>query len=182
MQERGLGPRDRLFSMPAKLPRGRRVQVVLTPEVVAAAGDFTAPNGRSYGHGTVNGYTTGKCRCQLCKQAAADYRYSKLERPPRIVPIPRRTAEWPDGLPIGRTFFRESVWLPAHQAAGVEPLRFHDLRASNISWLLAMGVDLPTVMEHAGHAEFTTTRRYAKALSDADEKVLDALSQIRRRR
>jgi integrase len=182
--ERGLGREDRLFSMPAVLPCSRRVQVILTPDLLAELGTFVAPNGRTYQHGTINGAQTGKCKCQGCKQASSDYRYTRLypEGPLPIDPAPKRTAAWPEGLPIGRTFFRESVWLPAIAEAEVPQRTFHDLRATHISWLLSQSVDLPTVMERVGHREFETTRRYTATLSDADDKVLNAMAGLRRAR
>lgn len=95
--------------------------------------------------------------------------------------LPRRTAEWPEGLPIGRSYFRQSIWLPAHDAAGVDPRRFHDLKGSHISWLLAGGADLLTVMERADHNDLATTKLYVEAMKDKDRRALDALEQTRRR-
>lgn len=94
---------------------------------------------------------------------------------------PLRTEAWPEGIPISRNHFREFVWLPAIAAARVPQRTFHDMRASHISWLLAGGLDLPTVMERVGHTQFQTTKRYTAAMEDVDERALDALDVVRSR-
>ena len=83
---------------------------------------------------------------------------------------------------IGRNWFRRMVWRPACEAAGlpVAP-RFHDLRHSHASWLLAGGADLQVVKERLGHASIMTTQRYLHTLPDADETAVDAFSGIRNR-
>lgn len=47
-------------------------------------------------------------------------------------------------------------------AAGVTPIRFHDLRATFITNLLAKGVSLARVMAIVGHAEIKTTNGYLR--------------------
>lgn len=181
VRQRELGVDDRMFSMPTRLPRERRRRVDLTPDIVSGLGVLEF-NGREYRHGTVNCYQVAGCRCDFCRQASADYRYARLsDVESSAVWTPRRTDAWPEGLPIGKSFWRTTVWLPANRVAGLEPRRFHDLRASHISWLLAMGLDLPTVMARAGHKGFETTQRYTKALNDSDERVLRAMDALRRR-
>ncbi|GAA5153012.1 hypothetical protein GCM10023340_34320 [Nocardioides marinquilinus] len=92
-----------------------------------------------------------------------------------------RKAAWPGGLPISRTYFREQVWRRGIERAGLPYLKFHALRASHISWLLAGGADLPAVMELVGHIRFATTRRYTKAMEDAGRRAVEALEAIKRR-
>jgi integrase len=107
--------------------------------------------------------------------------------PQRGKPLPQekwtslRTDVWPDGYPVSRNTFREQVWKPAIERAGLPVLRFHALRASHISWLLAGGADLVSVMDRVGHTQFSTTKRYAGVMSDADTRTLDALSATRSR-
>ena len=50
--------------------------------------------------------------------------------------------------------------------------RFHDLRHSHASWLLAGGADLQVVKERLGHASIMTTQRYLnfQELHQAGEK------------
>jgi integrase len=74
------------------------------------------------------------------------------------------------------------VWRPACEAAGLADLpRFHDLRHSHASWLLAGGADLQVVKERLGHASIMTTQRYLHTLPDADESAVEAFSRIRSR-
>lgn len=89
-----------------------------------------------------------------------------------------RTEEWPEGLPISRRHFRDFIWLPAHEASGVRPRRFHDLRGSNLTWLLAAGADIKVVQERAGHKSIETTQVYLAPLQ-TDKTALDALARTR---
>jgi integrase len=51
----------------------------------------------------------------------------------------------------------------ARDAAGLEPLRFHDLRHTYGSLLVAGGIDLPSVKAAMGHSRLSTTERYLHA-------------------
>jgi integrase len=51
----------------------------------------------------------------------------------------------------------------ARNAAGLEPLRFHDLRHTYGSLLVAGGIDLVSVKAAMGHSRITTTERYLHA-------------------
>lgn len=51
----------------------------------------------------------------------------------------------------------------ARDAAGLRPLRWHDLRHTFGSLLVAGGVDLVSVKDAMGHAQLTTTTRYLHA-------------------
>ena len=51
----------------------------------------------------------------------------------------------------------------ARDAAGLEPLRFHDLRHTYGSLLVAGGIDLPSVKAAMGHSHITTTEHYLHA-------------------
>jgi integrase len=48
-------------------------------------------------------------------------------------------------------------------AAGLEPLRFHDLRHTYGSLLVVGGIDLPSIKAAMGHSHITTTERYLHA-------------------
>lgn len=156
------------------------------PTVPCAVSDleilgFTEPNeaGRRYRHGTLSAYNAGRCRCPNCRRAFADYR-AERRAAAGSVPRPRRLPD--DDQHIGRNWFRRFIWRPACQAAGLRDLpRFHDLRHSHASWLLAGGADLQVVKERLGHASIMTTQRYLHTLPDADETAVEAFSQIRNR-
>lgn len=51
----------------------------------------------------------------------------------------------------------------ARDAAGLRPLRWHDLRHTFGSLLVADGIDLVSVKDAMGHAELSTTSRYLHA-------------------
>ena len=57
----------------------------------------------------------------------------------------------------------------ARNAAGLEPLRFHDLRHTYGSLLVAGGIDLVSVKAAMGHSRLSTTERYLHALPAADQ-------------
>ncbi|WP_269442739.1 tyrosine-type recombinase/integrase [Jatrophihabitans cynanchi] len=139
---------------------------------------LTEPNpaGRRYVHGTLSAYTAGRCRCEHCRAAFAEYRSTRraagLDSPrqPRV-----RDS---DGHVPGQ-WFRQRVWTPACAAANLEPRpRLHDLRHSHASWLLAGGADLQVVKERLGHASIATTGKYLHTLPTADETALAALERI----
>jgi integrase len=172
---RSLDPDALLFARRATAPVPLRV--VIEPGALG----FTGPNeaGRQYRHGTLSAYNAGKCHCTHCRCAFADYR-AERRAASGASPRPRRTAD--DDEHIGRNWFRRMVWRPACEAAGVTDMpRFHDLRHSHASWLLAGGADLQIVKERLGHASIMTTQRYLHTLPDADETAVDAFSRIRNR-
>lgn len=66
----------------------------------------------------------------------------------------------------------------ARDAAGLEPLRFHDLRHTYGSLLVAGGIDLPSVKAAMGHSHITTTERYlhARPAGELADRFTAALS------
>ncbi|MGO9792899.1 MAG: tyrosine-type recombinase/integrase [Solirubrobacteraceae bacterium] len=65
----------------------------------------------------------------------------------------------------------------AQDAAGLRKLRFHDLRHTYGSLLVAGGVDLASVKDAMGHSRITTTERYlhARSASELAAKFTEAL-------
>jgi integrase len=65
----------------------------------------------------------------------------------------------------------------ARYASGLEPLRFHDLRHTYGSLLVAGGIDLASVKAAMGHSRITTTERYlhARPASQLAERFTQAL-------
>jgi len=175
IEDKGLGPNDLLFAQPGAEPPRLRV----VPDADADPG-LTEPNdkGRSYQHGTLSGYTAGKCRCGLCRDGFADYRARRRATGLDRAGQPRLPDT--DGH-LGRDWFTRQIWKPALATAGLTfPVRMHDLRHAHASWLLAGGADLQVVKERLGHASIATTELYLHTLPDADETALDALSKIRK--
>jgi integrase len=62
-----------------------------------------------------------------------------------------------DGSALRRRYKR------ARDAAGLRPLRWHDLRHTFGSLLVASGVDLVSIKDAMGHSQLTTTSRYLHA-------------------
>jgi integrase len=60
----------------------------------------------------------------------------------------------------------------ARDAAGLRPLRFHDLRHTYGSLLAAAGVDLVTIQAAMGHGALVTTGRYLHARPAADQAAV----------
>lgn len=95
--------------------------------------------------------------------------------------LPRRSEAWPEGVPIGRSYFRESIWMKALAGAKLKHRKFHNLRGSHITWLITGGADLVTVMDRAGHRQLSTTQVYVARMPDAEQQALDALAIAKER-
>lgn len=67
------------------------------------------------------------------------------------------------------------AWRRAQERAGVDPVRWHDLRHTCASWMLWKGVGLKAVGDVLGHASIATTMRYAHLETDSKRKSLDAI-------
>jgi integrase len=175
--EHNLGEDDLLFFMPEQ-PHKPALRVVPDPDALG----WTQKNaaGRSYRHGSLSGYSAGKCRCDHCKAAYANYR---AERRANGKDSPRgvRTVDTDGHIPRG--WFRDNVWLKAREAAGLGPgVKVHSLRHAHASWVLAGGADLETVKERLGHSSILTTQKYLHTLPDEEnDKALDAFAKIRNR-
>lgn len=94
--------------------------------------------------------------------------------------MPIRTKEWPNGLPISRSAQRYH-WLKVHRELRIKARKFHALRGSHISWLLAGGADIATVMDRVGHRKMSTTQVYVAAMEDAPLRALEALRATKMR-
>ena len=169
---------DLLFEMPVEeRPRVRAPRLDADLDALGR----TEPNaaGRRYRHGTLTGYSLGRCRCDYCRDAYCRYR---AERRANGKDDPRglRACDTDGHIPAG--WFRESVWRPALKKADLMiHVRIHDLRHAHASWLLAGGADLQVVKQRLGHGSLRTTEKYLHTLPDADETALDALSKMRNR-
>jgi integrase len=82
------------------------------------------------------------------------------------------------GTPLQPSNFRQRVWDPALRLAGVESegYRFHDLRHTCVSRLVAAGADVKLVQAVAGHANpLITLKRYSHLL---DARVTEAAGRF----
>jgi integrase len=84
----------------------------------------------------------------------------------------------PSGSPLGRANFRSKVFAPACARAGIEGLRFHDLRHSHASWLLADGIPITAVSQRLGHASVSMTLDcYAHTMPETGDVLLALLDR-----
>ena len=73
--------------------------------------------------------------------------------------------------PLQYSGFRQRVWLPACRTAGLPDLGFHDLRQTNATAMVRIGVDVKTVQARLGHSDpGLTLGIYAQATADGDER------------
>ena len=75
-----------------------------------------------------------------------------------------------------RSDVRKSFAL-ALKKAGIENFRFHDLRHTFCSQLVASGVDIYTVMELAGHRSVKMTMRYAHLAPSKKKEAVKVLAE-----
>jgi len=85
----------------------------------------------------------------------------------------------PDGGPIRYANWRNRVWAPACRAAAVPSLGFHDLRRTNATALVALGVDVKTAQERLGHSDVRMTiGLYAQVEQQSDRAAADQLGKL----
>lgn len=83
----------------------------------------------------------------------------------------------PDGGPSGATTLRKAL-DGALEATGLPHIRFHDLRHSAATGLMAAGGSLKDVQEMLGHSTYSLTADvYAHALEDQRGATADRLDQ-----
>jgi integrase len=83
----------------------------------------------------------------------------------------------PEGGYLRRSNFRR-WWVPAMRAAGVEGLRFHDLRHSAATLALAAGANTRELMERMGHTSPTVALRYQHVMAGRDQAIAAALDEL----
>ena len=69
-------------------------------------------------------------------------------------------------------------WLEICAAAGLEGIRFHDLRHSYASLLVNSGLSLPVIGQLLGHTQAQTTQRYAHLFDDTLRDATDRVGQM----
>ena len=73
----------------------------------------------------------------------------------------------------------ERFWRKFKQDKGFVGLRFHELRHTQATQLLANGVDVKTVQTRMGHANGAITLNwYAHAVPENDEKAAQLVGEI----
>jgi len=118
----------------------------------------------------------------VSRAVSADVERSTKSRRPRQVPLPDQAAAALDRLSRRPDYIGPSEYVfasrfgrrldpsalrrrfeRARDAAGLPALRFHDLRHTYGSLLVAAGIDLQSVREAMGHSRISTTERYMHA-------------------
>jgi integrase len=84
-----------------------------------------------------------------------------------------------EGGPVRLAGWRRRVWLPAVSAAGLAPLRPHDLRHTAVALWIAAGASPKEVAARAGHTSVVTVLdRYGHLLPGSEERLNDALDAL----
>jgi integrase len=85
----------------------------------------------------------------------------------------------PEGGFLRLENFRRRVWRPATVAAGVAPLRLHDLRHTCASLAIAAGADVKVLQRMLGHASAALTLdRYGHLMPGQAHTVADRLDEM----
>jgi integrase len=84
-----------------------------------------------------------------------------------------------DGEALRRGNFRRTYWLPATRRAGVEGVRFHDLRHTAVALAIANGAHAKAIQQRIGHSSVTMTLdRYGHRLPSIDDHLADGLDRM----
>ena len=85
------------------------------------------------------------------------------------------------GTALGHSTFYAQWWNPFRKAHGFADWKFHELRHTQATQLLANGVDVKTVQERMGHANAAITLDwYGHALPENDRAAADMLGELYR--
>lgn len=85
----------------------------------------------------------------------------------------------PEGGTLRVNAWRRRHWNPAVEAAGLLPLRPHDLRHSAVAMWIAAGIDVLHVSRRAGHTSVSfTLDRYGHRYEGAEDAAADALAKF----
>ena len=93
----------------------------------------------------------------------------------------RTTTCSPAGSADGLTLSAPAPLRARTRRRRLEPLRFHDLRHTYGSLLVAGGIDLPSVKAAMGHSHITTTERYLHARRPASSPIASPAPSPHRR-
>jgi hypothetical protein len=83
-----------------------------------------------------------------------------------------------DGLPIQASNFRNRVWLPAVSEAGLDGLRFHDLRHTAGTLAAYTGATTRELLARLGHASPRAAMIYQHATADRDRRIAEGLTAM----
>jgi single stranded DNA-binding protein len=85
----------------------------------------------------------------------------------------------PQGGTLRIVAFRNRIWRPATEAAGLTGLRIHDLRHTAVALWIAAGASPKEVAVRAGHTSVSfTLDRYGHLYPEADTRLRDRLDTL----
>lgn len=83
------------------------------------------------------------------------------------------------GTRLGRATFDRCFWHQFRESCGLGGLRFHELRHTQATQLLANGIDVKTVQTRMGHSNASITLNwYAHAVPENDRAAADMLGSL----
>lgn len=83
-----------------------------------------------------------------------------------------------EGTFMRRSNFRRRVWIPATTAAGLEGLRFHELRHTAATLAAASGTSPKAIMARIGHHSMTAALRYQHVIDGQDADIVKYLERF----
>jgi integrase len=91
-----------------------------------------------------------------------------------------RLFQAPEGGPLRATNFRNRVWKPAVRAAGLEGVRFHDLRHSAAGLMREVGAHEQAVQQRMGHGvgSRVTSEVYGWVTPASEQAVTEGLEAL----
>jgi integrase len=84
----------------------------------------------------------------------------------------------PEGGFLRHSNFRRRVWLPATRAAGLQGLRFHDLRHTAATLAVVAGATTKELMARMGHSTPAMAIRYQHVMEGRDAFIASALDRL----
>lgn len=84
-----------------------------------------------------------------------------------------------NGNTVDSTRFAARAFRPMLRVAGIEGVRFHDLRHYAASWMISQGVPIRAVSDQLGHASSDITLRiYAEMITEMNDKLVAAVDAM----
>jgi integrase len=85
---------------------------------------------------------------------------------------------FPSGIVLGQHVQEyRKPWGKLLERAGIENLRFHDVRRTLGSWLSKSGAAMPIIKAALGHADIATTQIYTRSEDAGVRKALEVAAQ-----
>lgn len=153
---------------------GRRIDVVEQMDPSGKAGDVKAPKS-SAGRRSLT-------MPSIVVEALAEHAARENAREGAIGARTGLVFTAANGGPVDVNNFGARVWRPAVDAAGLDPLRLHDLRHTCASLAISTGASVKVIQSMLGHASAAMTLdTYGHLMPSESEAVADRLDALVRR-